>query len=82
MKGLTGELGEMKIPLKLDAIPIRHRPYWLNPVYKKKVKVEIDKMLEVGVIDTIEESKMDQSYGSIGKEARGNHDLCRLEETE
>jgi hypothetical protein len=38
MKGLAGELGEMKIPLKPDARPIRQRPYRLNPVYKKKVK--------------------------------------------
>jgi hypothetical protein len=29
----------------------------LNPVYKKKVKEEIDKMLEVGVIEPVEESK-------------------------
>jgi hypothetical protein len=27
----------------------------LNPVYKKKVKVEIDRMLEVGIIEPIEE---------------------------
>lgn len=31
MKGLVGELGEMKIPLKLDARPMRQRP-WLNLV--------------------------------------------------
>jgi hypothetical protein len=36
MKGLAGELGEMKIPLKPDARPIRQRPYRLNPVYKQK----------------------------------------------
>jgi hypothetical protein len=38
MKGIADELGEMKIPLKLDARPVRQRPYMLNPVYKKKVK--------------------------------------------
>jgi hypothetical protein len=42
MKGIACELGEMKIPLKLDARPVRHRPYRLNPMYKKKVKVELD----------------------------------------
>jgi hypothetical protein len=42
MKGITGELGEMNIPLKLDVRPVRQRPYKLNPVYKKKVKEELD----------------------------------------
>jgi hypothetical protein len=57
MKGLEGELGEMNIPLTLDAKPIRQRPYRLNLVYKHKVKEEIDKMLEVGVIEPMEESE-------------------------
>ena len=56
MKGLEGELGEMKIPLNLEAIPIRQRPYRLNLVYKQKVKEEIDKMLEASVIEPVEES--------------------------
>jgi hypothetical protein len=38
MKGIAGELGEMKIPLKLDTKPVRYRPYILNPKYKEKVK--------------------------------------------
>jgi hypothetical protein len=38
MKGITGDLDEMKIPLKIEARPVRYRPYRLNPVYKKKVK--------------------------------------------
>jgi hypothetical protein len=29
----------------------------LNPIYKEKVKTEIDKMLEVGVIEPVEESE-------------------------
>jgi hypothetical protein len=55
MNGLTIELGEIKIPLKLESIPIRQRPYRLNPIYKGKVKEEINKMLEVGVIEHVEE---------------------------
>jgi hypothetical protein len=39
MKGVAGELGEMKNPQRTDARPIRQRPYRLNPVYKHKVKV-------------------------------------------
>jgi hypothetical protein len=31
--------------------------YRLNPIYKKKVKIEIDNILEVGVIKPVEESK-------------------------
>jgi hypothetical protein len=55
MKGVVGELGEMKIPLKLEAIPVRKRPYRLNPVYKQKMKEKIDRMLEVGIIEPVEE---------------------------
>jgi hypothetical protein len=57
MKGIAGELGEMKIPLKPDARPVRQRPYRMNPVYKKKVKEEIDRMLEAGIIEPVEESE-------------------------
>jgi hypothetical protein len=57
MKGIAREIGEMKIPLKSEARPIRQRPYRLNPIYKKKVKAEIDRMLEVGIIKPVEESE-------------------------
>jgi hypothetical protein len=56
MKGIVGDLGEMKIPLRPEARSIRHRPYRLNPIYKKKVKAKIDRMLEAGIIDPVEES--------------------------
>ena len=38
MKWVAGEIGEMNIPLRLNAIPIKQRPYRVNPVYKQKVK--------------------------------------------
>jgi hypothetical protein len=57
MKGIAGELGEMKIPLRVEARPNRHRPYKLNPIYKQKVKAEIDRMSEAGIIEPVEESK-------------------------
>ena len=58
MKGIiAGEIGDMKIPLKPEARPIRQRPYRLNPIYKQKVRVEIDRTLEAGIIEPIEESK-------------------------
>lgn len=56
MKGITGELGEMKIPLKHDFNLVKQRPYRLNPRYKEKVKVEIYKMHEAGIIEPVEES--------------------------
>ena len=31
MKGILDDLGEMKIPLKVDAKPVRKKPYRLNP---------------------------------------------------
>jgi hypothetical protein len=57
MKGVVGELGEMKIPLRPDAILVRHKPYILNPIYKQKVKEELDRMLESEIIEHVEESK-------------------------
>jgi hypothetical protein len=50
MKGIKGPMGEMKIPLKADA-----RPYKLNPKYKQKVKIELDRMLEAEIIEPFEE---------------------------
>jgi hypothetical protein len=55
MKGIEGDLGEMKIPLKPGAKPIRQRPYRMNSQYKEKVKAELDRMLVVGIIEPIEE---------------------------
>jgi hypothetical protein len=57
MKGIAGELGEMKIPFKPEARPVVQRPYRLNPVYKKKVNEEIDRMLEASIINLMEESE-------------------------
>jgi hypothetical protein len=54
IKGITRELGEMKIPLIPYARPIKQRPYRLNPIYKNKVKDEIDMMPEASVGTNIE----------------------------
>jgi hypothetical protein len=47
----------MRIPLKPDARPVKQRPYRLNPKYKGKVNIELDKMLELGIIELVEESE-------------------------
>jgi hypothetical protein len=57
MKGIVGELGEMNIPLKPDAKLVRQRPYRLNPKYKEKVKAELDRMIEAGIIEPVTESE-------------------------
>ena len=56
MKGILGDLGEMKIPLKTDAKPVKQRSYCLNPPYKERVKAELDRMLDAGIIELVEES--------------------------
>ena len=55
MKGKLGDLGEMKISLKPDAKPVRQRLYRLNLRYKERVKAELDRMLEAGIIEPVEE---------------------------
>ena len=57
MKGILGDLGEMKISLKADVKPVRQRPYPLNPRYKERIKVELDRMLDAGIIESVEESE-------------------------
>ena len=56
LKGIIGDLGVMKITLKPDAKPVKQRPYHLNPKYKEKVHLELDKMLAAGIIEPVEES--------------------------
>ena len=57
MKGILGDLGVMRIPLKEGAKPVKQRPYQLNPRYKEKVRKELDKMLALGIIEPVEESE-------------------------
>jgi hypothetical protein len=57
MKGIKGPMGEMKIPLKPYARLVKQRPYILNPKYKDKVKIEVDRMMEAGIIELVEESE-------------------------
>jgi hypothetical protein len=54
LKWIKGVMGEMKIELKPGSNLVRHRPYCLNPRVKEKVKREIDKMLEDGLIFAVE----------------------------
>jgi hypothetical protein len=85
MKGIKGPMGEMKITLKADARPVKQRPYRLNPKYKKKVKIELDRMLQAGIIELVEESEwinpmvvQDKKSGEIRicVELRNLNDAC------
>jgi hypothetical protein len=56
MKGIEGELGEMRTLLKPKARLVRQRPYRLNLVYKQKVKAEFHRMFEFVIKEPVEES--------------------------
>lgn len=43
----------MKITLKPDIKPVKQRPYRLNPKYKEKVRLELDKMFEASIIKPV-----------------------------
>ena len=49
------EMKVIKIPLKPDAKPVKQRPYRLNPKYKEKVRMKLDKMLAAGISEALEE---------------------------
>jgi hypothetical protein len=85
MKGIIGELGEMKILLRAEARSSRQRPYKLNLIYKQKSKVKINRMLEAGIIESVEESEwvipmvvQDKNQGGIRKffNLRKLNDVC------
>jgi hypothetical protein len=57
MKGIKRPMGEMRIPLKPDVKTFKKIPYRLDPKYKEKVNIELDIILEVGIIEPVEESE-------------------------
>ena len=57
LKGLVHEMGEMKIDIKLDVLPIKKRPYKLAHKYKEIVKKEIDNTLAARIIYPIDQSE-------------------------
>ena len=55
MKGILADLGGKKIPLIPDVKPVRQRSCRLNPQYKERVKAELDRILDAGIIEPMEE---------------------------
>lgn len=56
LKGIVEDLGVMKITLNPYVKPVNRHPYLLNLKYKKKVCKELDKMLDTGMIEPVEDS--------------------------
>ena len=76
MKGIFGDLGVMRIPLKEGARPVKQRPYRLNPRYKEKVKDKIDKMLVAGIIEPVEEIEWVSPMVVQEKKTKGDIRIC------
>ena len=67
-------MAEMKINIKLDARPVKMRPYKLAHKNKDIVKKEIDNMLLVGIIYPIDQSEWESPMVVQPKK----HDLTKL----
>ena len=76
MKGILSDIGVIKISLKADAKPVKQRPYRLNPKYKEKVRMELDKMLTAGIIEPVEESKWVNPMVVQEKKSKGEIRIC------
>lgn len=57
LKGIKGDIREMKIVLKPDTRIVKHIPYRLNPRINEKVKKEIDNILEAGLIFSVDKEE-------------------------
>ena len=76
MKGILGDLGVMRIPLKEGAKPIKQCPYRLNPKYKEKVWKELDNMPAVGIIEPVKESEWVSPMVVQDKKTKGEIRIC------
>ena len=76
LKGILGDIGVINIPLKPDAKPMKQRPYRMNPKYKEKVRMELDKMLVAGIIEPIEESEWVSPMVVQEKKTKGEIRIC------
>ena len=76
MKGILGDLGVMRIPLKEGVKHVRQCPYRLNPRYKEKVKQELDKMIATGIVEAVEESEWVSPMVVQDKKEKGEIRIC------
>lgn len=66
----------MKMILKPNAKPVKQRPYCLNPKYKEKVHKELDKLLEAGIIELVEEPDQVSPIVLQEKKQQGEIRIC------
>jgi len=76
MKGILGDLGVMRIPLKPNVKPVKQRSYRLNPKYKEKVKDELERMLTAGIIEPVKESEWVSPMIVHEKNTNGEIKIC------
>jgi len=57
LNGIKGYIGENRIELKPNTKPFKHRPCYLNPRFKDKVKKDIDHILVDGLIFLVDEAE-------------------------
>ena len=69
-------MGKIKIPLKPDARLVKQRPYKLNLCFKEKMEAELDRMLEAGIIEPIEESEWISLIVIQDKKVKGEFRIC------
>ena len=50
LKGVEPNICQHTIPMKLDAKPIKLRPYTYNETFTNKIKAEMDQLLEANFI--------------------------------
>jgi len=76
MKGILGDLGVMWIPLKPDVNLVKQRLNRLNLKYNEKVKEDLDKLLVVGIVEPVEESKWVSPMIVQEKKPKGEIIIC------
>lgn len=76
LKGIKGDLGEMKIVLKPNFKLVKHRPYHLNPRVKEKVKKEINIILTNGLIFPVDEVEWIIPISIQSKKGIGDIRVC------
>ena len=57
LKGVDPTICQHTIPMKLEAKPIKLRPYAYNETFANKIKVELDKLIEANFIYEIEHTE-------------------------
>ena len=55
MKGISRDLREMNIPMKLDAKLVKKQPYRLNLRYKEGVKAKLERIMYERIIKHVKE---------------------------